>query len=239
MKSDTFSTITQFFSFICTQFGRKVKSIQCDNGCEFDNSSLRKFFLTHDMQLQMSCPYTSPQNGKAECMLCTINNIVCTLLFLAAMPPQYWVYSLHTATYLLNRLPTKTITASCPYIALYNTPTTYEHLRVFGCACYPNLSAAAPHKLAPCSTRCVFIGYSLDHKGYRCLDLSTNHDVIFQHVIFDEACFPFTTSSPLTNDYDFLSEMDPVLSTIRTRLSAGTPMTTPGGLIAPLQRLVV
>jgi hypothetical protein len=37
------------------------------------------------------------------------------------------VDSLDTTTYFWNRLPTKTITISCPYIALYNTPPTYEH----------------------------------------------------------------------------------------------------------------
>jgi hypothetical protein len=104
---------------------------------------------------------------------------------------------------------------------------------VFGCTSYPNLSVTTPHKLAPRSTRCVFIGYSPDHKGYRCLDLFTNHIVISRHVIFDEACFPFAASPHLTNDYEFLSEMDLMLSPIRTQLSAGTPMTTIGGLTTP------
>jgi hypothetical protein len=121
------------------------------------------------------------------------------------MPPQYWVESLHNATYLLNRLPTKTIAASCPYTALYNTSPTYEHLRVFGCACYLNLSMTAQHKLALHSTQCVFIGYSSDHKGYRCLDLSINRILISRHIVFYEACFPFTASLPLTDDYEFLS----------------------------------
>jgi hypothetical protein len=177
MKSNTFSTITQFFSFVTTQFGHKVKSVQCNNGCEFDNSSSRQFFLAHGMHLWFSYSYTSPQNGKAEHMLCTSKNNIRTLLFQAFMPPQYWVESLHTATYLLNYLPTKTITASCPYTTLYNTPHTYEHLRVFGCARYPNLSATALHNVAPRFTWCVFIGYSLDHKWYRCLHLSTNRIV--------------------------------------------------------------
>jgi hypothetical protein len=122
LKSDTFSTITQFFSFISTQFCRKVKNVQYYNGHKFDNSS-RQFFLTHGVQLQMSCPYTSPQNGKAEHMLRTTNNIVCTLLCQASMLSQYWVEKLHTVTYLLNRLLTKIITVSCPYTALYNTPS--------------------------------------------------------------------------------------------------------------------
>jgi hypothetical protein len=124
LKSNTISTITHVFSFFSTQFGRKVKSIQCDNGRDFNNSSSRQFFLAHDMQLRMSCPYTSPQNGKSERMLCTTNNIIHTLLFQASMPPQYWVESLHTTTHLLNHLLINIITASCHYIALYNTTPT-------------------------------------------------------------------------------------------------------------------
>jgi hypothetical protein len=84
------------------------------------------------VKLRMSCPYTSPQNGKAERMLRTTNNMIRTLLLQASMPPRYWVDALHTSTYLLNCLPTKTVRASCPFAALYNTPPTYERLRVFG-----------------------------------------------------------------------------------------------------------
>jgi hypothetical protein len=111
---------------------------------------------------------------------------------------------------------------------------TYEHLRVFGYVCYPNLPMTAPHKLAPRSTQYVSIIYSLDHKGYRCLDISINRVVISRHVVFDEACFPFTASPPFTNDYKFLSKMDSILSPIITRLNGGTPMTTVVGLTAPV-----
>jgi hypothetical protein len=39
LKSDTFTTLSNFFAYVSTQFGRTVKAIQCDNGHEFDNSS--------------------------------------------------------------------------------------------------------------------------------------------------------------------------------------------------------
>jgi hypothetical protein len=97
----------------------------------------------------MSCPYSSPQNGKVDCSLRTINNMICSLLFQAFMPACYWVEALHTATYLLNHLHYKAINVSCSYVALYGVAPSYEHLRVFGCVCYPNLSAQAAHKLAP------------------------------------------------------------------------------------------
>jgi len=59
LKSDTFSTLSNFFAYVTTQFGVTVQGIQCDNGHEFDNHTSRAFFLSHGVQLRMSCPYTS------------------------------------------------------------------------------------------------------------------------------------------------------------------------------------
>jgi hypothetical protein len=131
------------------------------------------------------------------------------------MPPSYWVEALHTATYLLNRHPTKTLASTTPFFALFKLQPSYDHLRVFGCRYYPNLSSTATHKLAPRSATCVFLGYPSEHKGYRCLDLSTNRIIISCHVIFDETSFPFAeVSSPPSSNFDFLSELDdaPIVS---------------------------
>jgi hypothetical protein len=121
LKSETFSILSNFFAYIRTQFGNTIKSVQCDNGHEFDNSQARTFFLSHGITLRMSCPYTSQQNRKAERSLRTINNILHSLLFQASLPLVYWVEALHTATYLVNRLPTKTLAFTTPYTSLYST----------------------------------------------------------------------------------------------------------------------
>jgi hypothetical protein len=48
-----------------------------------------------------------------------------------------------------------------------------------------------PHKLAPHSTPCVFLGYSPHRKGYLCLDRQTNRIIMLCHVVFEESSFPF------------------------------------------------
>jgi histone deacetylase 1/2 len=205
--------LSNFFAYARTQFGAAIKAVQCDNGREFDHSSARTFLLTHGALLRMSCPYTSQQNGRAERILRTINNIIRSLLFQASLPPVYWADTLHTATYLLNRHPTKTLAGRTPHFALYGTHPSYDHLRVFGCACYPNLSSTATNKLSPRSTLCVFLGYSTDHKGYRCLDLQSNRIIVSRHVVFDESSFPFAAMSTTPSDpgvLDFLSDDDTV-----------------------------
>jgi hypothetical protein len=107
----------------------------------------------------MSCPYTSPQNSKAERMIWTTNDVMRTLLIQASLPPRLWAECLNTSTYLINRLPSTASLAPTPHQAIFGTPLSYDHLRVFDCACYPNITATAPHKLAPRLTR-VFLGYS-------------------------------------------------------------------------------
>jgi hypothetical protein len=108
----------------------------------------------------MSCPYTSPQNGKGEHIIHSISNVICTLLIQASLPGRNWAEGLHTATYLLHHLLMKTIQVVYPHLALFSSALSYEHMRVFGCTCYPNTAATAPHKLTPRSTRCIFLGYS-------------------------------------------------------------------------------
>ncbi|WVZ96184.1 hypothetical protein U9M48_041853, partial [Paspalum notatum var. saurae] len=178
---------------------------KADNGREFINTATASFLASRGTLLRLSCPYTSPQNGKAERIIRTLNNSTRTLLLHASMPPKYWAEALATATYLLNRRPSSSIQNRIPFQLLYGVPPDLAHLRVFGCLCYPNLSATAAHKLAPRSTTCVFIGYPSSHKGYRCLDLATHRVIISRHVVFDETTFPFAATSPsVAPSLDFL-----------------------------------
>ena len=126
-------------------------------------------------------------------MMRTFNNTICTLLIHASMPPTYWAEALATAVVLLNRRPSTSINNDIPYHRLYHMPD-YSTLRVFGCLCYPNLSATTSHKLAPRSSACVFIGYPSSQKGYRCLDLSTRRVIISRHIMFDETNFLFVAA---------------------------------------------
>ncbi|WVZ80008.1 hypothetical protein U9M48_027526, partial [Paspalum notatum var. saurae] len=228
--------ISHFFAWVSTQFSLTIKAVQCDNGREFDNNASRSFFLSRGVQLRMSCPYTSTQNGKAERMIGTTNDVMCTLLFQASLPARFWAESLHTATYLLNRLPSTASPAPTPHHALFGTSPRYDHLCVFGCSCYPNTSATAPHKLAPRSTWCVFLGYSPDHKGYRCFDLISCRVLISWHVVFDESDFPFSTTSTPTSDLEFASlfPTDSVVHPPLSERSAGPPPVCSPDALAPL-----
>ncbi|GKA91067.1 ribonuclease H-like domain-containing protein [Tanacetum coccineum] len=205
------------------QFNVDIKALQCDHGGEYDNTRFHDLFRQNGIQFRFSSPRTSQQNGKSERMLRTINNLIRTLHFQAHIPPSYWVEALNMAAHLLNILPSTAINNEIPFTKLYNQTPTYEHLRVFGCLCYPHADVA--HKLEPRSTSCIFLGYPANHRGYRCLDIVTNKIIISRHVRFDEDVFPFgnfTSSTKLT--YDFL--LPPIQTTTNVPNNPITPHPT-------------
>jgi hypothetical protein len=141
-------------------------------------------------------PSCSSKNGSAERKHHHIVEVGLALLANASMPFKFWDEAFLTATFLINLLPSKVINHDTPVERLLNTTPNYESLRVFGCACWPNLRPYNKRKLAFRSTRCVFIGYSSRHKGVKCLDPSTGRVYISRDVVFDENLFPFASLNP-------------------------------------------
>ena len=108
------------------------------------------------------------------------------------MPSSYWSYVVLTAVTLINLLPTSVLDFLSPWSKLYSSPPDISQLKVFGCACYPNLKSYAPHKLTSRTKECIFLGYPIGTKGYLCLDFETKHLYTLRHVLFDESKFPFS-----------------------------------------------
>lgn len=79
-KSDEHQHLVDFISYARTQFALHVKCLPADNGTKFVNNATTTFLAAHGIRLPLSCPYTSPQNRKAERILRTLNNSVRTLL---------------------------------------------------------------------------------------------------------------------------------------------------------------
>ncbi|GKB27818.1 ribonuclease H-like domain-containing protein [Tanacetum coccineum] len=222
-KSDVWSKFVLFRTYVRTQFKCEYRSFQCDHCGEFDNRNFHKLFADNGIQFRFSCPKTSQQNGKSECMVCTINNLIRTLLFQANLPPTFWVEALNVATHLLNFSPSTTIHNEIPYTRLFGTNPDYSLLRTFGCLCYPHLDTN--HKLKPRVTPSIYLGQASNHRGYRCLDLKTNKIIISCHVTFNETVFPYGSTQPaLPPTYTFLDDIpDIILPAIPTNPAVQLP----------------
>lgn len=226
-KSEVLSKFLHFSAYVENHFSTKIKNIQCDNGGEFNNTEFHKFCGSQGISFRFSCPHTSQQNGRSERMIRTINNAVRTLLFQARLAPSFWVEALHAVVHVLNIIPSKSIQNQIPHTLLFQKRPTYDHLRVFGCLCFPNINHSNLPKLSPRSTPCLFLGYPSQHRGYRCLDLKTNKIIISRHVHFDEDKFPAAISSKSDEPYHFLDTTDDHSPLFRSILEAPFQQTPP------------
>ena len=138
-----------------------------------------------------SCPYTPQQNGRAERKHRHIVETSLAMLFNAHVPAQYWVDAFTSATYIINRVPSPLLDNKSPFELLFGQEPNYSNFRVYGCQVFPYLRDYAKHKLEPRSLPCIFIGYSSSHKGFRCLDPSTNRIFISRHGRFNESYYSF------------------------------------------------
>ncbi|PKU60143.1 Retrovirus-related Pol polyprotein from transposon TNT 1-94 [Dendrobium catenatum] len=193
------------------QFSTHIKIFRSDGGGEYTSTQFQNFLSTNGILHQFSCPHTPQQNGLAERKHRHIIETARTLLLQAKLPTSFWVESVLTAVYLINRLPSPITKYISPFQCLYKTPPSYSHLKIFGCLCYPWLQPAAPNKFAPKSSACVFIGYSSTHKGFRCYNLHTSKILISRHVQFHENIFPFHNISSSNSDLPS-SSSTPIIS---------------------------
>ena len=118
-----------------------------------------------------------------------------TLLAQAKIPLSFWWESFHTASFLINRMPTPILNNLSPFTKLYGRKPDYHFLRTFGCSCYPFLRPYSKHKFNFYTQKCVMIGYSPIYKGYKCLD-SSGKIYVARHVTFIESEFPYSELFP-------------------------------------------
>ena len=118
-----------------------------------------------------------------------------TLLAQAKIPLSFWWESFHTASFLINRMPTPILNNLSPFTKLYGRKPNYHFLRTFGCSYYPFLRPYSKHKFNFHTQKCVMIGYSPIYKGYKCLD-SSGKIYVARHVTFIESEFPYSELFP-------------------------------------------
>ena len=159
-------------------------------GGEYRN--LNTFFNKLGISHRLSCPHTHQQNCAVERKHRHIVETGLTLLAHASVPFRFWSDAFATACFLINRLPTRVLNMKTPIELLLGETPDYTFFKVFGCACWPHLRPYNDRKLEFRSKKCVFLGYSSLHKGYKCLHVPTNRVYISRDVVFDETVFPFS-----------------------------------------------
>ncbi|GKC47944.1 putative RNA-directed DNA polymerase [Tanacetum coccineum] len=96
-------------------------------------------------------------------------------------------------------LPSVVLSGKSPYELVYKSEPSYSHIRTFGCLCFSTV-LNNNDKFVERSDKCVFIGYSMDKKGYKLYSLESKQVLFSRDVRFYETVYPFKNQS-LTKDY--------------------------------------
>ena len=169
---------------IKNQFSKTIKVFRSDNAQEYKSHDFLSYLQQNGTIAQYSCPGTSQQNGRAERKHRQILNSVRTMLLFAKIPEQFWGEAALTAVHTINRTPSSVIDHHTPYQRLHGTPSSYDHLRGFGSACFVLLQSHEHHKLQPCSRLCCFLGYGDGQKGFQCYNPISKRLRVSRHVLF-------------------------------------------------------
>ena len=148
---------------------------------------------------QISCPNTPQQNGIAERKNRTLLEISRALLIDSHSLAYFWPEAIATTTYLINRLPSKTLELSTP-LATFGTFVSFPSShslppRIFGCVVFVHFPKHNRTKLEPRAIKCVFLGYGVNQKGCRCFDPIHNRMYTTMDCDFFEETFYYTQPS--------------------------------------------
>ncbi|RVX16933.1 Retrovirus-related Pol polyprotein from transposon RE1 [Vitis vinifera] len=149
--------------------------------------------------------YNAKQNGVAERKNRHLLEVVRASLIAAQTSISYWGEAITSAAYLINRVPSSSINFQTPLQALTNAVVapTVPNLppRVFGCVAFVHLHKYQRTKLTSHALQCVFVGYALHKKGYRCYHPPTRQMYITMDVVFHEDSMYFSSESELQGKY--------------------------------------
>jgi hypothetical protein len=187
-RSELFSIFQIFRNRIKTQFSKKLRILCSDNAKEYISSSFAFYLFDKGIIHQNSCAHTIQQNGVAKSKNRHLLDVVRCLLIHMHVPKHFCSDDVLTANYLINQMPSSVLDGASPHSLLYSSSPSFAlPLKVFGCVCYVHNLSPEYDKLDSRSTKCVFLGYSTTHKGYRCSNLVLRRYFTRANVTFVES----------------------------------------------------
>ncbi|GJY57080.1 retrovirus-related pol polyprotein from transposon TNT 1-94 [Tanacetum coccineum] len=189
-RSDFLIVFKEFRALVKTQHSTIMKCFRCDLGGEYTSNDFVRLLKLDGTLYQTACTDTPQENGVAERKHHHIVDTARSFLLSADVPSVFWGEAVLTTTYVIDRIPTAHNSGLSPFEKLYGTLPDYSSLHVFGCTCFILKPHVERTKLSSKSTLCVFLGYGVSQKGYRCYDpvgqkLYTSYHVQFlEHISY-------------------------------------------------------
>ncbi|GKB62862.1 retrovirus-related pol polyprotein from transposon TNT 1-94 [Tanacetum coccineum] len=184
-KDETPEFVINFLKQIQVSLNKTVRCIQTDNGTEFVNQVMSKYYEGVGIFHQKSVPRTPQQNGVVERRNRTLVEAARTMLIFSKAPMFLWAEVVATACYTQNRSLIHTRHNKTPYELVHDKKPDLTFLRVFGALCYPTNDSEDLGKLQAKADIGIFVGYAPSRKGFRIYNKRTRRIMETVHVTFD------------------------------------------------------
>ncbi len=185
-KGEVFQHFLNFKAMVEKEKGVSIKCLRSDGGGEYFSNEFNEYLKEQGIQRKYSCSYSPQHNGIVERKNRHIIEITCAMLNEKNLPNYFWAEVVATAIYIMNPTLTTTIHAMTPKEKFKGKKPDVSYFKVFDCIAYLHVPDEKRSKLNPKAEKCVFIGYSLKQKGYRCFNPSTRKLQVSKDVVFDE-----------------------------------------------------
>nr|GFB63224.1 retrovirus-related Pol polyprotein from transposon TNT 1-94 [Tanacetum cinerariifolium] len=160
--------------------------VRTDNGTEFKNKTLAKFFDEVGITQQFSTARTPQQNDVVERKNQTLVEATRTMLTFANLPSFLWAEAIATACFIQNRSIIHKRFDKTLYELINKRKPNIKFFRVFGCRCYLLNDYEDVRKLKAKGDIGVFVGYSKESAAFRIYNKRTRKIHESVNVNFDE-----------------------------------------------------
>jgi len=168
-----------------TMTGVHVKRVRHDGGKEYLTNDLKAWYEDKGITSEMTAPYKSQKNGKAERVNRTQMERVRAALLDAGAEEELWAEALASAVHVLNRSPKAGLDVT-PLEALMGRRPNVSGFRVWGsraCALKPKKQQC---KLEARTDVGRFVGYTVGGRAYRILEDGKNKVFERRDVLMEE-----------------------------------------------------
>nr|GFB02645.1 retrovirus-related Pol polyprotein from transposon TNT 1-94 [Tanacetum cinerariifolium] len=185
-KDEASEVIISFIKKTQLNLQLQVQRVQTDNGTEFKNKTLTKFFDEVGITQQFSAARTPQQNGIVEKRNQTLVEAARTMLTFANLPSFLWAEAIATACFTQNRSFIHKRFDKTPYELINKRKPNIKFFRVVGCRCYLLNDYEDVGKLKAKGDIEVFVGYSKKSAAFRIYNKRTRKIHESVNVNFDE-----------------------------------------------------
>nr|GEX46989.1 hypothetical protein [Tanacetum cinerariifolium] len=185
-KDETLDVIISFIKKTQVNLQLQVQRVRIDNGTEFKNKTLAKFFDEVGITQQIFTARTPQQNSVVEKRNRTLVEAARTMLTFANLPLFLWAEAIATACFTQNRSIIHKRFDETPYELINKRKPNIKFFSMFGCRCYLLNDYEDIGKLKEKGDIGVFIGYSKESVAFRIYNKRTRKIHESVNVNFDE-----------------------------------------------------